>query len=391
MLRELGGYLWDMGGYLRAAREVGLRHLPDRGADYRSDRFKRAARRVVERIHPDRMRLKVIEVIDETPTTRTLRFERVDGPLPPFRAGQYVNLFVEIDGVRTSRPYSISSPPGVDHLDLTIKNAAGGFVAPYVVERVKVGEELISTGPAGQLYHEPLIHTDSLVFIAAGSGVTPFMSMIRHALRREIFQKLLLLYGCRTPEEVIFGDELRRLAADNEGLEVVITLSAPPPDHNGPKGRLSPELIAARVGDPRGKTVYVCGPAGLFEMARDTLIGMGVPSRRIRRESYGPPSPISDVPGWPAEVTADTLFQVEVVGRVPIPAVAGEPLLNTLERHGLALPALCRTGACSSCRVQLIEGDVYHSPDARVRQSDEARGVVHACVTYPLSDLKIRL
>lgn len=388
---EIGRYLLDVGGYLRAAAGVGAHHLPGRGADYEHDRFKRAARRMVERVHPDRMRMKVVEIIAETPSTKTFRLERVDGPLPPFRAGQYVNLKVVIGGVRTNRAYSISSPPGRGTIDLTVKAGGEGFVASYLANEVKVGDELVTSGPSGQFYHEPLIHPDRLVFIAAGSGITPIMSMIRHNLGQDLPLRMQLLYGSRTPDEVIFGRELRELAAADERLELFITLSAAPPGYEGACGRLSPEMIEEQVGDPEGKVFFICGPAGLYGLCEATLTEMGVPRHRIRRESYGPPSPVSQAPGWPEEVSLDTEVEVEVENRKTFKTTAGEPLLNALERQGLAVPALCRTGECSTCRVKLLEGEVYLHPEAWVRESDRAHGYLHSCVTYPLSDLKIRL
>ena len=107
------------------------------------------------------------------------------GYLPPFQAGQYVNLFVETQGVRSSRPYSIASPPNQRaYYDLTVKAVPDGFVSLYLLEDVKVGDRLSSTGPMGGFFHNPLSHSNEVVYLAGGSGITPMMSMIREVTDR---------------------------------------------------------------------------------------------------------------------------------------------------------------------------------------------------------------
>jgi len=116
-----------------------------------------------------------------------------------------------------------------------------------------------------------------------------------------------------------------------------------------------------------------------------------VPRHKIRRELYGPPADVTQEPGWPEDLAADTLFEVEIEGRPTIRAPAGEPLLNSLERYGLVGPAVCRSGECSACRVRLIAGQVYMPAHTGLRESDRVHGYIHACVAYPLQDLKVSL
>jgi ferredoxin len=118
---------------------------------------------------------------------------------------------------------------------------------------------------------------------------------------------------------------------------------------------------------------------------------MGVPQRKIRRELYGAPDDVSKEPGWPEGLSEDMVFEVDVAGKKMILAKAGEPLLNALERSGLVVPALCRSGECSSCRIRLLAGKVFMPSQAALRESDRKGGYIHACVSYPLDNLKIRL
>jgi ferredoxin-NADP reductase len=343
------------------------------------------------------MRLRVAEIVKETPTTKTLRCERVDGPLPPWRPGQYVNVYVDVDGVLTSRPYSISCAPGDGLLDLTVRDKPGGFVAPYLLNEVQVGHDLESTGPAGNFYYEPLIDGEELVFLAGGSGITPFMSIIRDVLAGDEEDSeaprlwMYLFYGSRKVSDVIFGRELAELAAVHSNFAFSPVISEPPPGYPGLTGFLCADLIRQRVGDVEGKTFYICGPNVMYGYCLAELAELGVPPHKIKRELYGPPDDVTLEPGWPKDLPANAVFEIEVQGRAVVRAPAGEPLLNSLERYGLVVPAVCRAGECSACRTRLLSGRVFQPSQACLRESDREQGYIHACVSYPLENLRIRI
>jgi ferredoxin-NADP reductase len=139
-------------------------------------------RELIDTYHPKRLRLTVTEVIEETPTATTFRLARKQGgDLPPFLAGQYVNVFV--DG--TSRPFAISSTTATrSYYDLTVRRVPAGRVSNLLIDSLTVGQELTTTGPMGTFHHNPLFHGDDVVFLAGGSGVAPAMSMIREIVDR---------------------------------------------------------------------------------------------------------------------------------------------------------------------------------------------------------------
>ncbi len=391
MSLEQINWLLDVREYRRVAKNRKALRKPGQGTDYTHERFQEVVRRVVARIHPRRMNLRVVEILPQTATAKTFCFERVDGPLPPFRAGQYVNVMVTIEGVRTSRPYSISSTPGAERLELTVRDKPGGFVAPYLFSELKVGDVLETSGPAGRFYHEPLIDGEDLVFLAGGSGITPFMSMIRDTVQRQRPFRIKLLYGSRTPEDVLFRDELEKFAASHPNFTFSLVISEPPEGYEGLKGFLDSKLIAQLVGDIKGKTFYLCGPRAMYDFCRAALKELEVPQRKIRYELYGAPDDVSKEHGWPEGLSRDMVFEVEVAGKKMILAKAGEPLLNALERSGLVVPALCRSGECSACRIRLLSGKVFVPSQATLRESDRNAGYIHSCVSYPIDNLKIRL
>lgn len=362
------------------------------GVDYSGPQYTDMCQQVVERLHPRRMELSVVDVIQETPSTKTLRFKRLDGAIPPHRAGQYVNLFVTIGDVRTSRPYSIVSRPCAETIDITVRSWPLGFVSSWLCSAVNVGDVLISTGPLGDFYHEPLFHGDDLVYIAGGSGITPFMSMLRYKEQRALDQqKVHLIYGSKDNSDVIYESELDRLAGEMPNFTWDKVISDPPKSWKGLRGFIDKKMVSLRLDDLDGKTFFICGPTALQKLVHQSLTELGVPGHKIISEAFGPPWDVTKEPGWPEGIPREEVFNVDVEGMKRIHACAGEPLMNSLERNGIVIPARCRTGRCSACNTKVLEGKVYMPPVAVLRESNWLNRYVHACVSYPVENLTISI
>ena len=388
LIKNLTAVAEDLGGWARAVSDM-TRPLVGAGADPYPARLREREQRLVRRLHPAAMELRLEERVQETPTTVTLRFARTDGELPPFAPGQYVSVELVLDGVRTSRPYSIASAPGAPLLELTVKEKPGGFVSPHLVHELAVGDTLYTSGPEGWFRQEPLIDPAHLVFLAGGSGITPFMSMLRQRAASATPGRVTLIYGCRDEQEVIFADELRHMERDQEGLEVVIALSEP---SDGAAGQLLDlELLQVVLGDAEEKLFFICGPEPMIPFCRQAVESLGAPAHRVRVETFGPPADVTSLAGWPAGLDAGHSFTVEVVGHGQVQAPAGEPLINALERAGLVIPATCRVGACSACRSRLLEGEVFVPRGVGVRQWDRENGYIHPCMAHAVSDMRLKL
>ncbi len=384
ILQQFDGYQ-DVMKEIEAARKF--------GTDYAG--FKGRVAAWIDRYHPARLTLRIGDILEETASTRTLRLVAPDRPLPPFQAGQYLALALRFGQVRTGRPYSISSSPrNTGYYDITVRRVPDGLVSGHLLDHVRVGDALESAGPAGTFVHNPVFHGNALVYIAGGSGIAPFMSMIRETLDCGLDRDILLLYGNRAADDVIFHAELTRLASRFENFRYVPVLEergALNPPWPCQKGYITRDLLREAVGDLTCRMFYMCGPAALYDFCRRELEALGVPPRRIRQEAYGPPNHISQYPGWPEAVTEDATFRVTVKGSAPIPAHAGETLLTALERGGFAVPSQCRSGECSLCRVRLVSGAVYQPPTVLLRAADRRFGYIHSCAAYPLEDLCVEV
>ncbi len=379
-------FIRDIDGYDAIRREIAASRKY--AADRTAERVNGA--RVLDLLHPDRLSLRVSEIIDETPTAKTLRLVSATGYLPPFQAGQYISVFVEAGGVRTSRPYSISSSPRQRaYYDITIRRVEGGFVSDVLLTETMVGDALESASPGGNFYFNPLFHSPDTVCLAGGSGVTPFMSMIREIAEAGLERRLTLLYGSRSEVDIIFAEELRRISSLHENIRFVPVISEPGTGCRHRTGFLTAALIREVLGDTVGRTYYLCGPAEMYAFCLPELEKLGIPRKRVRREMYGPPKDVTADPAWPADVAAERMFEVAIRGKKRITARAGEPLLVALERAGIVIPAQCRSGECSLCRVKLLGGRVFQPRGVLLRKSDREFGYIHSCMAWPVSDLEI--
>jgi len=231
----------------------------------------------------------------ETPKVKTFTFALPDWL--PHAAGQHYDVRLTApDGYQTQRSYSIASEPErAGEIDLTVELIEDGEVSTYMHEALEVGDKLELRGPIGGYFVWRAEIGGPLLLIGGGSGIVPLMSMIRHRARSGSKVPARLLYSLRTPTDVIYADELRRLGQPGTGLEVFLTFTRARPD--GWKGyarRIDREMLNEVVA-PLGRSpkAYICGPTLLVEAAADLLTQIGLPGQLIRTERFGPTGGIS--------------------------------------------------------------------------------------------------
>jgi len=346
----------------------------------------------VNRLHPKKLDLRVSLITTEMEDVKTFRLVSESGYLPPFEAGQYINLSVNINGVVTSRPYSISSPPSqTSYYELTVKRKPNGFVSNFLLDGIKQGDVLESTAPAGEFHYNPLFHGEELVMIAGGSGITPMMSMIREATDRGLKRRIHLFYGSRNRDDIIYRQKLERLASDHENLTVDFVLSEPEEAYQGLTGFIDGKLLKDRLGDLTKKTFYLCGPEAMYKFCQKELEGLGLKRKQIRMEVFGPPADVTRLAGWPERDESNTSINIKLTDGREFEAPVGEPLLNSLDRAGLSVPSSCHSGECSLCRVRLLNGKVFQLPTTKIRVSDNQFGYIYSCSAYPTEDIEIEI
>ena len=232
---------------------------------------------------------RVAEVRPETARVASLALEVPgwNGHLP----GQHVDVRLTAeDGYQAARSYSIASAPDGQRVELTVERLDDGEVSPYLAGEVREGDQFELRGPIGRYFvWEPGLG-GPLLLVAGGSGVVPLMAMLRHRAASGSRVPTRLLYSSRTLEDVIYREELERLAAAGDGLTVIHTLTrAQPPGWQG-YGRRIDRAMLEEVGWPPEERplVYLCGPTRLVESAAADMVALGHEPRRVKTERFGP-------------------------------------------------------------------------------------------------------
>jgi ferredoxin-NADP reductase len=231
----------------------------------------------------------LVETVDETARTKTLGLEVPDWP--GHRAGQHLDVRLTAeDGYQAQRSYSIASAPEEPRVAITVERLEDGEVSPYLVDELRVGDQLELRGPIGGYFTWEVALGGPLLLVAGGSGVVPLMAMLRHRAAAGSDAPVRLLYSSRSAEEIIYRQELDRLAAADASLGVVHTLTrSRPPDWSGYSRRIDRELLAEVTWPAEQRPLtFICGPTALVESVATLCTELGYAPERIKTERFGP-------------------------------------------------------------------------------------------------------
>ncbi len=231
---------------------------------------------------------EVIELVQETAHVASLVLD-----VPEWKghdAGQHVDVRLTADdGYQAQRSYSIASAPKDSRLAITVERLEDGEVSPYLVGEVKVGDKVELRGPIGGYFVWKAETSSPLLLVAGGSGVVPLMAMIRHRAALGSNVPVRLLYSSRTADDIIYKEELNRIAASGDGVAVAYTLTRSQPD--GWKGyarRIDGNMVR-EIAWPKEQSpmVFICGPTSFVESAAGLLVDLGYDPLKIKTERFG--------------------------------------------------------------------------------------------------------
>lgn len=357
-----------------------------------------------DRIHPEKQFLQVTDIEELSKDTKLFRFisAKHNKALAPFRAGQYIGLIVEINGVRTSRPFSlVSSPNQLSYYELAVKRKENGFVSNYLIDKIKIGDILEATEPLGDLYYNQIFHGNNLVFIAGGSGITPFISMLRNITEFNLKLNVWLFFGCLTEEDILFRAELDNIQSRRSNIKVKYILSEPGSNWKGACGFITKDIILDEIKTIDDKFFYIVGNRAMYSFIEEQLKELNISGSRTVFELYGVPDDVTKTVGWPKDITASNKVKIiidfikqgkKVQETIEAPSI--EPILNSLEKEKsleLLINSGCRSGACALCRTKLKSGSVFMLPEVKMREIDQEFGFIHPCVAYPLTNIHLDL
>lgn len=331
----------------------------------------------------------VLAVIDESPDIRTFRMLRPDGFT--FTAGQFLTVRVSVDGKPLVRCYSISSAPASSgYLEISVKRQ--GMVSNLLHATLRPGSVIAIKAAAGQ-FRYPASDDRPLVLIAGGVGITPLISMLRHAIASQPTRPVTLFLSVRSEHDIPFHDELLAIRARHPQVQLCVRTSRAAGAPGITAGRIDEACVRRYVADPANSIFMICGPLAMIEAMRALLLRLGAPAENVRFEAFeaavaaarehegerlAPVVAIGVQRAAAPRLTLALSKQTVAVGR-------GQSLLDACEAAGVEIPSSCRAGMCLTCRTRLLQGEVDCSSES-LDAEDRASGYVLPCVSWPKTD-----
>ncbi|PWC31502.1 hypothetical protein TSO352_31575 [Azospirillum sp. TSO35-2] len=344
---------------------------------------------------PDRDdRLVCRAVRQETHDVKTFVFSGHSPCRFRFKPGQFITLDLPIDGATVNRCYTVASSAARPHrIAITVKRVPGGPVSNWLHDHMVPGRELRATGPMGSFTPagRPLT---KLLFLSAGSGITPLMSMARTLDDLALDRDVVFVHAARTPADIIFRAELDAMARSGTGFRLAHLCEAAGDEGQWPgyTGRLSLPMLRLIAPDLLERDLYVCGPTPFMAAVRAMAQDAGVDPARYHEESFNFEDLADSAADLPiaAEPVSVEGFTIEFTksGRT-ITCGADTRILEAASAAGIRLPSSCARGLCGTCKSRLLSGQVAMNHGGGIRQREIDQGQILLCCSRPVSDLVI--
>lgn len=321
-------------------------------------------------------------------------------------SGQYITIEADINGESVRRAYSICSANFETHIRVGVKRVEGGKMSNYLVNTLKAGDKINVLAPEGRFILKPdADKSRDHYFFAAGSGITPILSMIKSVLEDEPKSTCYLLYGNRDESSIMFQDELTELQSKyKDQLYVMHSLSqatskkgisglfgSKSSSWSGWKGRLDAEKVSKFMsdypGENMGKEHFICGPGNMIESINEALIARGVDKKSIYKEFFS--SPDDKKSGTISAANSNNLkdLQVKLNGEeFSLKIAADMTIVDALVELGKDVPYSCSSGACSTCMAMLTKGKVEMESSFALDEDEIEEGYILACQACLVSD-----
>ncbi len=312
-----------------------------------------------------------------------------------FAPGQYLTLRTTMDGEEVRRSYSICSGPDDGELRIGVKKVDGGAFSSWAADELKAGDELDVMTPTGRFGVTPA-PAEARVYVgfAAGSGITPILSLVKGVLAREPKSRFFLFYGNRSTEGVMFREALEELKDRFlQRFSLFHVISGEEQDIPILHGRLDGEkvrvLLRSLVPASSVDHVFICGPTGMSDEIEATCRDIGIAEDRVHVERFvsglgGKPRPKAVIaPSAPPKAFASLIIDGK---RREVPVAEGEAVLDAALRAGVDLPFACKGGMCSTCRAKLVEGKAEMEVNYALEPWELKAGFILTCQAKPVSE-----
>lgn len=326
--------------------------------------------------------LKCLHRVQETWNTVTFWFKLQEGWALSFKAGQYITLHQEINGESISRCYTVSSAPNnTNSFAITVECTKDGVFSNWLHEYCQSGTLIKSSKPEG-LFHSEATENQKVLLLAAGSGITPMLSMIRYWSQQKSDKDIILIYTAKTEIDLVSADELKVIARHYPALQLIFCLTQSDMSWPGFKGRLNQSKIHQMVPDINQRAVYICGGESYMADMREACSALM--AKEIYEEHFQlaiKDKPVKDQRSITVLFDSwDTFIE---------DGNSQDTLLEQGEMAGLDLDYSCRAGVCGICKVKVTSGSYDHVADYALTEDEKENGIALACSCIPQTDIVI--
>lgn len=343
-------------------------------------------------------RLQVLEclrVVDEAPDVKTFTFRSDSQTWFRYQPGQFITLELPAAPDALMRTYTLSSSPSRPFsIAVTVKAQKDSLGTRWMFDHLRPGDHIRAFGPSGtfSLHNHPAA---KYLFISAGSGITPMMSMLRW-LNDFTPQTDVAFVNCaRRPEEIIFRKELELLGAHMPGLSLGFLIEERSSRESwfGHMGRIDAVRLPLLAPDFREREIFCCGPDPFMRAVREMLESAGFDMAHYHQESFGAPAIERIHAPFEEEIAAEPPADAQPVrfalSDVEAPCLPGQTVLQTARAAGIRIPAACEFGLCGTCKTMKISGEVEMSQNGGILDHEIEEGYILACCSRPLGPVTV--
>lgn len=338
--------------------------------------------------------LEVTGVVDEAPQVKTFTFRSDNQTWFRYKPGQFVTFELPVGDDPLLRTYTLSSSPSRPFsISVTVKAQTDSVGTRWMFDNLKPGVRIKAFGPMGDFTHHN--HpAPKYLFISAGSGITPMMSMLRWLNDCAPWTDVSFVNCARRPEEIIFRKELELLGAQMPGLSLGFLIeerSSSRESWFGHMGRIDATRLPLLAPDFREREVFCCGPDPFMRAVRGMLEAAGFDMNFYHQESFGAPpvepvlAPADDADGA-VEAQLPIRFAASDVDGI---CLSGQTVLQAARASGVRISAACEFGLCGTCRIRKVSGEVEMNHNGGILDDEIAEGYILACCSRPLTALEI--
>ncbi|KJZ18604.1 hybrid-cluster NAD(P)-dependent oxidoreductase [Loktanella sp. S4079] len=338
--------------------------------------------------------LECVSFLPETPNTVTFTFQAPSGALFRFDPGQFLTLELPVAGGPLHRTYTISSSPSRPmSLSVTVKAQENSIGTRWMLDNLRPGMRIKAIGAAGDFTYLKT-RASKFLFISAGSGITPMMSMTTHIYDRGSHPDIVFVNCAKRPSEIIFRERLEHMASRTSGIELawIVEGTDKYQPWTGYKGVLNQLMLGLVAPDYLDREVFCCGPEPFMQAVREALAGLGFDMARYHQESFGAPIPTQTAP--PEDDLPDETATAEVYfagSDVTASCSETDTIMSVAKASGVSIAAGCTFGICGTCKLRKTAGEVHMVHNGGITEDEIAEGYILACCSNPKGQVTVEL